>query len=166
MLSWRIVGLGCGLACLLALVPLCSSTLRSCAAMEHPVAFQTIEEVASKARVEFPEGSRLVEGEWFGALNTYGYASVKLPADRLNEFLSQTSFAGKCERASVPIEYNPVEENPHNPALLKRWNLSKVTHSISAHVGELNSPSDRMPLALFIDTDNPRTPTAYLHWYN
>jgi len=166
MLSRRTVGWACSLAGLMAVVPLCSSVIRSCGPMEQPLPLQSIEEVASRARIQFPLGCRLIEGEWFGRLNTYGYAKVAIPSERLTEFLNQPSFAGKYQRSAVPLENNPVEDNPQNEALLRRWKLSTVKRSISASVGELNRTDERMPVALFIDLDDPGNPLAYLHWFN
>lgn len=166
LVTTRTVTLVLGLAGMLFLAPRCASMLRMHAATQHPIPLKDVDEVASRARLRFPPGSRLIESEWRGALNTHGYARVELPSDRIDEFLSQPSFHGRYERSDGPVPEgrNPVADNPLNPTLLERWRLSHVRRSILARAGELNSPV--MPLGLFIDLDDPKQPVAYLHWYD
>ncbi len=165
MISRRTVTLGLGMGGLLLLVPGITAALRGCAAINRPIPFVDVRELSSHARIEFPPGARILESERFGALNVYGYARVEIPADGLESFLAQPTFAGKTTRNNSPPEESPIEPF-YSPKLVESWQLSRIRRSISAQVGALNSPNERSPLQLFLSLDDPKHPIAHLHWYN
>jgi len=169
MANKRMLGAGVALALLLvvilAVTPSVSKAVVWWAGNQHPWPFHDVDEVGTRARLTFPPGSRLVDGEWFGNWNIYGYARVTLPPDRLEEFLAQGPFLGNYKRSDVPLKDNPIDGNAHNPELVKRWRLSQVQRSIHASGGHLDS-GGHIPVTLFIDLDDPQAPLAHLHWYN
>lgn len=159
------IGLTLLLGVILAAAPTVSKMVVWSAGNDHPWPFHDVDEVGARARLTFPPGSRLVDGEWFGNWNIYGYAQVALPPNRVKEFLAQDPFRGEFQRSEAPLKDNPIDENPHNPELVKRWRLSQVQRSIHASAGRLDS-EEHIPVRVFIDLDNPQAPVAYLHWYN
>ncbi len=168
MLGKRTLGLALGMALLLPLLAAISWTLRGCATVGHKVPLESVEDLRRHVYLYLPADTRLVEGHWFNALNSFGYAKVELSPAGLHAFLAQAPFGGEALRSTVPVddEHNPVHLCAQDQPLLSRWQLRTIRHSLSAVRGELNRADSHFPVAVFVDLDHPEHPIAYLHWYD
>lgn len=161
MLGWRTVRMAIGLAGMVLIIPPGVTLMRSWATVNKTVALTDLQELEWRTQVHFPPGSRLVEGERFNALNTFIYARVELPSrDSAKAFVAQPRFDGAMDRTNIL-----VDELPDDPALLQRWQLSRIKHPLSAQGGRLNDPGGS-PVSVVIDLDHPTNPVLFLHFYD
>jgi hypothetical protein len=121
------------------------------------VSLRSVADVTRATGLTFPVQTVLMDGTFFGGLEPYAVARVRLPRDGVTEFLHDQSFVWEYVRQAVGTQGFPRTQQMS----VLGWPLDAVRSATIAHAAA--GPEEWY---LLIDRHDGDSPILYLHWFS